>query len=178
MQRDFSLASLCQALFPELLGAHLHICRSQELKSLWGSLLAPYGSWKTVASMLKQGPDPQKNTMAVRVAKSIRDSDGNWARLHSPAQPTLQIMGQRARVSLRACHKQPSTSACTLPVHSSQQCLCSQPQWQGTAFISNRMKPKRRKPNLKKMHPFWAAIVWICCKGCDGCCKATREPDC
>lgn len=69
MQRDFSLASLCQALFPELLGAHLHICRSQELKSLWGSLLAPYGSWKTVASTLKQGPDPQKNTMAVRVAK-------------------------------------------------------------------------------------------------------------
>lgn len=41
----------------------MHICRSQELKSLWGSILAPYPSWKTVASTLKQGPDPQKDTV-------------------------------------------------------------------------------------------------------------------
>lgn len=108
--------------------------------------------------MLRQGPDPQKNTMTVRVAKSTRDSDGNWAHLHSPARPALQILGQRPRVSLRACHKQPSTSACTLPDHSSQQCLCSQPRWQGTVFYSNRMKPKRRKPNLKKCTFFWLLL--------------------
>lgn len=156
----------------------MHICRTQEIKSFWRSLLATYPCWKTVTSTLKKGPDSQKNSMAVRVAKRTRDSDGNWAYLHSPAGSALQILGQRPRVSLRACHKQPSTSACTLPDHSSQQCLCSQPRWQGTVFYSNRMKPKRRKPNLKKMHLLWAVILWICCRGCDGCCKATREPDC
>lgn len=51
VQRDFSLMSLCRALFPELFGG-VHICRSQELKAHWGSLLAPYPSWKTLTSIL------------------------------------------------------------------------------------------------------------------------------
>ena len=39
----------------------MNICRSQELKSLCGSLLALHLSWKTATSSLQQGPVPQKD---------------------------------------------------------------------------------------------------------------------
>lgn len=61
VQRDFSPAPLQRTSLPRAFRGGMHICRSQKLKSLCGSLLAPHLSWKTATSSLQQGLVPQKD---------------------------------------------------------------------------------------------------------------------